>query len=406
MFFQFNRRRFLRASVAGGALALVGPRPAGWAAEQDASMLVAGKDSRLIVHNAKTLELETPLDLLRDYEITPAKVLFIRNNQDLAHTRTIKPLNAENWRFDVIGMVEYPRTVDLTRLHDMEQTEVEMVLQCSGNGRANFRRSVPAKGAQWTDGAVGNVRFRGVKLAALFDKLDLNISPDAHYLTAEGKDGPPDATTPDFEHSLPLDDVLARSIVALEMNGEPIPAVHGGPVRLITPGYYGTMQVKWLTRLRLETRETFNHHQRRRYRTPRTPIKPGSDFTYDFDTGDANWRMRIKSTIFAPLNGETVKAGNVEVRGVAWNDGEVKITAVEVSLDDGHTWRQTNLQPSGGPYAWHPWSTTVTLKAGKQRLLARAIDALGRTQPIDGAIGWNPAGYGWNGVQQVEVTVS
>lgn len=403
MLFQYDRRRFLRISAAAGALALPGRQPVRAAAELDASMLVAGKDARLIVHNAKTLELETPLKLLRDHAITPPEVLFVRNNQDLAHARTIKPLDADNWRFEIIGMVENPRSVDLASLHDMEQTEVEMVLQCSGNGRANFRRSVAAKGAQWTEGAVGNVRFRGVKLAPLLEKLELNVSPHAHYLTAEGKDGPVEAHAADFEHSLPIDDVLARSIVALQMNGEPIPAVHGGPVRLVTPGYYGTMQVKWLTRLRFDTRETFNHHQRRRYRNPRMPLTPGSDFTYDFDNSDANWRMRIKSTIFAPLDGEKIKAGDVEARGVAWNDGAVKITAVEVSTDDGRTWRNADFKQPDSPYAWHPWTATIKLAAGKHRLMARAVDALGRTQPIDGAIGWNPSGYGWNGVQQVEV---
>jgi DMSO/TMAO reductase YedYZ molybdopterin-dependent catalytic subunit len=382
MFSHLNRRRFLR--VAAGCSAAIVANRAGLCrpADTDASVLVSGKDSRLIVHNSKTLEIETPLGLLREYPITPKKVLFVRNNQELADTRTTKAPQIDQWQIDVVGMVENPRRVDLQQLHGLEQTEVAMVLQCSGNGRANFSKAAAAKGSQWQEGAVANVRFRGVKLKTLFETLDLNIAPDAHFLTAEGKEGSPKPTDADFEHSIPLDDALARSIVALELNGEPIPAVHGGPVRLVTPGYFGTMHIKWLSRLRLETRETYNHHQRRRYRTPHEPIEPGSDFTYDFDNSDANWRMRIKSTIFTPLDGESMETGDVEVRGVAWND-----------------------RP-GSPYAWYPWSTTVTLEPGKQRLMARAIDALGRTQPLDGAIGWNPAGYGWNGVHRVEVNVS
>jgi len=401
--YRFDRRRFLQLGAACGAASVTARH--GLGKEADAAELVTGKDPRLVVHNAKTLEVETPLELLRDQRLTPKSVLFIRSNQELAGTRTTSPPKVEDWQFDLVGMVETPRTISLKQLKGMAQTEVEMVLQCSGNGRANFARTAAAKGAPWTEGAVGNVRFGGVKLQALFDSLRPGLAPDARYLTAEGKDGPPKPDDADFEHSIPLEDALARSIVALTMNGEPIPAVHGGPVRLVTPGYYGTMQLKWLGRLRLETRETFNHHQRRRYRTPREPIKPGSDFTYDFDNSDANWRMRIKSTIFAPLEGDLLKSGDTEIRGVAWNDGDVRIDAVEISTDDGRTWRQADLERPESPYAWYHWSTTTSLAKGRHRIMARAVDGLGRTQPLDGAIGWNPAGYGWNGVQRVDVTV-
>ncbi|HWB08421.1 MAG TPA: sulfite oxidase [Pirellulales bacterium] len=390
-------------SAACGASALTARSCLG--REGDSAELVSGKDARLIVHNAKTLEIETPLELLRDERLTPKSVLFVRNNQELAGTRTTDPSNVSDWQFDIVGMVETPRTISLQQLKGMDQTEYEMVLQCSGNGRAHFSGAAPVKGSPWKEGAVANVRFGGVKLQTLFDSFRLGLAPDASFLTAEGKDGPAKPEDADFEHSIPLRDALARSIVALSMNGEPIPAVHGGPVRLVTPGYYGTMQLKWLGRLRLETRETFNHHQRRRYRTPHEPIRPGSDFAYDFGNSDANWRMRIKSTIFAPLDGEKLKTGDHEIRGVAWNDGDVKIDAVELSTDEGRTWRQTDLERPESPYAWYRWSTTLSLPKGRQRIMARAVDGLGRTQPLDGAIGWNPAGYAWNGVQRVEVTV-
>jgi sulfite oxidase len=405
MFQRVDRRRFLQFSAAYGAAAVASRTNIGWSADADAAQLVIGKDARLIVHNTKVLEIETPLELLRDQRLTPKNLLFVRNNQELPGSRTIKPAAADDWQFQIIGMVENPRTVRLEKLRDMDETEVEMVLQCSGNGRARFSETAPAKGSPWKEGAVGNVRFSGVKLKTLFDSLDLGLSPDARYLTAEGKDGPPKPDDADFEHSIPLDDALARSIVAVRMNGEPIPAVHGGPVRLITPGYYGTMQIKWLSRLRLETRETFNHHQRRRYRTPREPIAPGSDFNYDFDNSDPNWRMRIKSIIFTPLDGERLASGEAAVRGVAFNDGDVKIDAVELSTDDGRSWQQTKLERPESPYAWYQWTSKLTLKKGRHHIMARAVDALGRTQPLDGSIGWNPAGYGWSGVQRVEVEV-
>lgn len=404
MITDFNRREFLVASLIGGA-GLASPRWS-WAEGDRAAQLVAGKDPGLIVHNAKTVEMETPLALLRDHRLTPKEILFVRNNQELPGARTTQPAENPDWRIELIGLVEYPRTLDLEKLHAMEQTAVEMVLQCSGNGRKLYGQAAKVKGSPWEQGAVGNVRFRGVPLAKVLDELEIGLSPEAQYLTAEGKDGPAKPEDADFEHSLPMSDVRRRSLLALEMNGEPIPAVHGGPVRLVTPGYYGTMQVKWLTRLRFESRETFNHHQRRRYRTPREPIAPGSEFNYDFDNSDANWRMRIKSIIFSPLEGETLDAGRVEVSGVAFNDGEVRIETVDVSIDAGNTWHQAMLDAPDSPYAWYRWSLTIRLPSGPQRIMARATDALGRTQPLDGTIGWNPAGYGWNGVQTVNVKVT
>ena len=115
--------------------------------------------------------------------------------------------------------------------------------------------------------------------------------------------------------------------------------------------------------------------------------------------------MKVKSVIFAPLDGEKLRAGKLEVRGVAWNDGTSRIDSVEISSDGGKTWRRAEIKRPKSPYAWHPWSLGIELSAGKVTILARATDALGRTQPLDGTIAWNPAGYAWNGVDSVAVTV-
>jgi DMSO/TMAO reductase YedYZ molybdopterin-dependent catalytic subunit len=188
------------------------------------------------------------------------------------------------------------------------------------------------------------------------------------------------------------------------MNGKALPAVHGGPLRLVTPGYYGTMHVKWLTRLRLEARESVNHHQVKRYRTPREPLKPGSAFDYGFHNSDPNWRMRIKSVIFGPTPNAMVEGGKVTARGVAWNDGTSLIDAVEVSMDEGVTWRRAELQ-RGGRYGWQHWQLPLQLPAGMHTLISRAVDTLGNTQPLDGSIDWNPAGYGWHGADRVTFAV-
>ncbi len=231
-----SRRRFLQqsaATLAGGGLLLA--RGAGdfarAAAEPTAADLVAGKDPRLIVHGTEAIELETPLRLLAEHAVTPKSLLFVRSNQKLAGFDKIDPATSNDWSIEITGLVDKPTTISVADLARMKQVEHELVLQCSGNGRAFFSELAPTKGAQWRTGAMGNVRFAGVPLAALFDQMKTAPNNTARFVTALGRDVPIKPGDADFEHSIPLDDALARSIIALTMNGEPIPAVHGGPAR-------------------------------------------------------------------------------------------------------------------------------------------------------------------------------
>ena len=406
------RRRILWSGLAAATAAawahpwnlLVGAAETG---QPTADQLIPGKDRRLFVHNPSTagFEIETPLELLTEDPITPLPKLFVRNNQQPSWSATLEPAPADPWTIDIMGMLEYPRTIALDELRQMPQVEHELVLQCSGNGRAMFSKASPVKGSQWAHGAMGNVRFKGVPLKSVFEKFDVRPDVGAKFVTAEGSESPSKPGAADFEHSLPLAEVLARSIIALELNGQPLAAVHGGPVRLVTPGYYGTMHVKWLSRLRLEAQETVNHHQAKRYRTPREPMKPGAEFDYALDNSDPHWRMRIKSVIFAPAADAKLGAGKLLASGIAWNDGTSLIDAVELSLDEGKTWRRAELQRSGR-YAWQRWQAPLSLTPGKHTLVCRAVDTLGNAQPLDGTIDWNPAGYVWHGTDRVTFKVA
>jgi DMSO/TMAO reductase YedYZ molybdopterin-dependent catalytic subunit len=373
-----------------------------WAADSAADV-ISGKHAGLIVHGAQPAEIETPLALLREHRLTPKELLFVRNNQTLKDSLTLQGVPLKGWNIELAGLLNRPAVFDAATLVDMEQVDHEIVLQCSGNGRAFFSQAAPAKGAQWSTGAMANVRFSGVPLAKVLDRLGLAPRATAKYVTAEGRDRPEMASEADFEHSLPLDEVLEKSILALRLNGEPIPAAHGGPVRLITPGYYGTMNIKWLSRLRFEAGESTNRHHQDRYRTPKRPIQPGENFAYNLANSDANWRMRVKSVIFAPLDGERLPAGKTLVRGVAFNDGDSRIKSVELSIDQGKIWQEAVLEKSDSLYAWQHWHQELVLPAGEVKILARAFDDFGRSQPFDGAIHWNPAGYGYNGVHEVKV---
>lgn len=402
---QVTRRRLMKTATAAiTTRTFAGGVQARQAPNANSAAVVRGKHDGLIVHTTDPVQMETPIALLRQHKVTPTELIFIRNNLELENSRTLAPLPLAGWPVEFGGLVEYPRVVDAAQLLNFPKIERLMVLQCSGNGRAFFSKVAKVKGEPWTRGALANVRFAGASLATVLESLKLNVDRVARFITAEGRDAPKSVKDADFEHSLPLDDCLERGMLAYELNGKPIPAVHGGPVRLIVPGYYGTMQMKWLSRLRFESHETSNHHQLSRYRTPIRPIAPGSAFVNTFENSEPNWRLKTKCVIFSPLDSEPQQVGNVAVSGVAFSDG-TPIETVLISTDRGLNWRRAELSTSADAFAWREWKTQMPLRPGRNEILARAIDAAGRSQPLDPGFGWNPAGYAYYSTDRVTIDV-
>jgi sulfite oxidase len=411
---RMTRRQFgALAGAASAALAM--PRLAFGQGMADSAAIIKGKKGGLIIHNAKLGVMETPLTELRKYAHTPKEILFNRfhypHEGDAAWYATTAAPPADlvkNWNLRVDGLVQRPRDVKIADLQKMPQVKRVAVLQCAGNGRAFYAAKQKVGGGQWHNGGMGNVEWEGVELRPFLEGLKMNPSPTAHWLTAEGWDQPATPVGSDFAKSYHLaDSALNHAILALKMNGEPIPATNGGPVRLIIPGYYGNMNVKMLTVLLFAAEQSPSVFQSLGYRMPNMPVQPGQ-----FGANDYNWYNSrptyghaIKSVIFSPLAEDKAKAGNVEITGVAFNDGEAKITSVEVSSDGGKSWHEADIKTPESPWAWHHWSAKGKLASGKNVLMCRATDALGRTQPLNGLTRWNPRGYEWNGVDRVEITV-
>ena len=369
----------------------------------EAATWIKGKDERLEVMSAVPLVLSTPVGLLAEQAITDKKYLFVRNIQDLDKGMTLEPLPLRGWETELVGLIKPFRVViRAEELLNMDQVEYEMILQCSGNGRSQY---LDIPGTPWDQGGVGNVRFAGVPLKAILEKYNVMIDSQVKYVAAEGHDLPLGLEKPDFEHSLPVASVLERSIFALKLNGEPLPGIHGGPVRLVTPGLFGTMQVKWLRRLRFETAESPNFYHATEYRVPLSLLKPGEKFRFTMENSRPTWDIRLMSYILNPESGAKLKAGSVTVKGVAYNDGSVRLESVLVSCDRGQNWQPAKFEIPDSPYAWHRWTTKVNLEPGVHEIWSRAIDALGCTQPLEGSIFWNPNGYEWTGVFKVEVRV-
>lgn len=365
---------------------------------------IEGKDRRLEVLSPAPLVLSTPVSLLAGKRITDKESMFVRNIQDLAEAHSLEPRPIEGWEIELTGLIDPSRLViHAEELLEMDQVEYEMVLQCSGNGRSQYQGT---PGTPWNQGGVANVRFTGVPLSAVLQKHNVRVDPQVKYVTAEGTDLPMGQELPDLEHSLPVADVLEKSILALSLNGEPLPGIHGGPVRLVTPGFFGTMQLKWLARLRFEIAESPCFYHATEYRVPLSPVKPGEQFRFTLENSRPTWFIRLMSYVLDPEPGAELGAGPVTVSGVAYNDGSARLESVLVSFDRGQSWQPAEFRAPESPYAWYQWTTQADLEPGIREIWSRAIDALGRTQPLDGSVFWNPNGYEWTGVFKTEVTVA
>ncbi len=407
-----SRRKLLKLSAAGfgGAVTGLAGLNCGTASGAslnrqqqevlDASQLITGKDKRLIVLKSGPAVFETPLELLNESHITPAELLFVRNNQQPKSMATMAGVLQDDWAVEVLG-----KSITLGQLKELPQKNVEMVLQCSGNGRSLFSLDAQTKGTQWGRGGVGCVSFGGIKLSKVIEHLGIDVNVDRKFLLAEGKDKPlPDKE--DFLHTLPAVAALNRSMLAISMNGKPLPAIHGGPVRLITPGVFGTMHIKWLGRLSVVDSESSNYNHIPRYRVPNRRIKPGTEFDFKLENSKFNWNMKVKTVLLNPVEGARLTAGKNKIQGVAFNDGFADIETVLVSFNKGETWQQSELKKPESKFSWTHFEIEKELFAGEASIWTRAIDSNGRSQPLNGSVAWNPRGYEWNGVEKVTVNVS
>jgi sulfite oxidase len=414
-FLPMSRRQFGKlagASAAGASLSLMPSFARLALAAEDASQIIKGKNPGMIIHNAKLGVMETPLPLLRGHALTPKSVLFNRlhfpHEGNAAWYATTDAPNRPDWTLEIDGLVQRPRQVSLADIMRMDRVKRVAVMQCAGNGRSFYAARQKVGGGQWKNGGMGNVEWEGVPLRHFLSEMKVLPADSVQWLTAEGWDQPPTPEGSDFSKSYHLADAgLDNAILAVMMNGEPIPAVHGGPLRLIIPGFYGNMNVKFLTKLLLMDAQSPSAYQSVGYRYPNHPVTPETFKANDYNLSNSRptYGHQIKSVIFSPLAGDAPGAGTVMVQGVAFNDGQAPVTSVQVTADGGRSWKAAELKPAASPWAWVHWSAAVPLAKGENTLMCSATDALGRSQPTDGLTRWNPRGYEWNGLDRVSITV-
>src|SRR5688500_7257721 len=352
-----------------------------------------GKRADVIVHEWEPFNAETDLAALAEAPVTDTDAFYVRGHG------AVPELDPAAWRLRVHGLVERELDLSLTTLREAFRERTETVtLQCAGNRRAGLMavRDVPGE-APWGPGATGTATWSGVALADVL-ALAGPLREAAHV----GFDGADVATGVEpaqrFGGSIPLDKACRPEVLlAWAMNGQPLPAVHGAPLRVVVPGYIGARSVKWLERIEVRSRPWQGYFQHVAYRLLPEDGTPGPGAGMPLGLGALN------ADVLSPADGDTVAAGPVEVRGYAFAGGERHVARVDVSLDGGASWSQAELLDDLGPWAWRHWRITVDLAQGEHEIVVRAWDSSAATQPEDEAALWNPKGYVNNARPRIRV---
>lgn len=396
-----SRRQFLTAAAGASTLAALGvgksyaqTEPPGTISSE---MIKQDKAKVMQWHSERPLTGSVPAHE-HDFDVTPSERMFVRNNLltpviDInQHKLTLKGLVDKELSFSVFDLAKSFRTVTM-----------QGMLECAGSGRSAYQPR--ASGTPWLEtGGMGCPTWGGVRLSDLLKAA--GVKPNAGHVAGQGGDPGMVPTAAPVIRSIPMKKAMDDStLVAWAMDGQPLPWVHGYPLRLVVPGWVGSASTKWLHTLTVLDAPFKGTYMDSSYRVPPRPIEPGTKMPPDAVSAEA-WP--IKSHITSPAPSARIKgnaSGTVMVRGHAWV-GEGSVERVEISSDEGKTWQRAQLAPAQPlhPYAWRTFTYEHKPSGpGYVTFLARAWDSRGNAQPAVPA--WNPLGYFWNGWHRVGVLV-
>lgn len=403
-----NRRSFLRKSALGGLSLGLGMEVV-FADHQPSGMSLLGmqdpyelfsKHPDMVLLNDRPWNMEAQAHLLNDI-VTPAERMFIRNNGKIPQN-----IDVSKWTLTIEG--ESAKTSKTYTLQDLKSRftahTYQLTLECGGNGRSEF--NPPAKGNQWTIGAVACANWTGVRLSDLLQ--DLGVKEDAVYIGYYGKDThlSGDASKDSISRGVPISKaMMEETLVAYAMNGKDIPLAHGYPLRLVAGGWPASASGKWLHKLVVRNQV---HDGAKMggssYRVPCEPVAPGTK------VADENMciieSMPVKSLITYPKTGAILKnRKTLSVNGHTWA-GELEVQQVEYSINFGASWETCELSRPVNRLAWQQWRAEIEFpEEGYYEVWARATDSNGLAQPVV-LPGWNPKGYLNNACHRIAIQVS
>jgi DMSO/TMAO reductase YedYZ molybdopterin-dependent catalytic subunit len=400
-----TRRHLLQTAGAGAALAVPGLRfaeaagagltpgvPAGVASYATMDALPGKKP--MIRLADRPPNYEAPLEYLRT-PITPNDEFYVRY-----HLSDIPNVDAKTYKIAVGGDgANNPVEITFDDLKKLPAVEVVAVNQCSGNRRGLSNPHV--QGVEWGYGAMGCARWKGPRLKDVLDKAGLK--KEAIEIAFNGADGPAVDKTPDFIKSIPVWKAIDEStIIAYEMNGQPLPHFNGFPARIIVPGWTGTYWMKHVITINALTTPQGGFWMNPAYRVPvgKFPLRDRF-ITQENAASTPITEMVVNSLITSHRDGDKIKAGKVTVSGMAW-DGGYGIRTVEVSTDGGKSWSSAKLGEDLGRFAFRPWSFDLSAKRGKNTVMVNATNKIGQSQTSE--LIFNPAGYHNNVMQNITLT--
>lgn len=357
------------------------------------------KDKEMVVLNDKPWNIEAKAHLLDD-QITPNAYMFVRNNGLVPENIDIK-----NWTLAIDGeSVVNQKTYLLTELKSkFKQYTYQLTLECGGNGRSEF--NPPAKGNQWTVGAVHCANWTGVRLRDVLE--DAGIKNNAVYIGYHSTDIhlSRDPKKEPISRGVPMVKALQdETLLAFKMNGEDIPLVHGYPLRLVAGGWPASVSGKWVNRISIRNKiHDGTKMMGTAYRVPCNPVAPGEKVKDEEMCIIES--MPVKSLITYPKSGAIINKGkSLDIRGHTWA-GELEVLKMEYSIDFGATWKKCLLKNPVNRLAWQHFSATINFpKKGYYEVWAKATDFNGVSQPML-LPDWNPKGYLNNACHRIAVKV-
>jgi sulfane dehydrogenase subunit SoxC len=333
-----------------------------------------------------------PLEALRR-PITPIGMHYVLIHFD------VPDVDPASFELVVDGRVRTRLALSLDELRARPAVSMPVMMECAGSGRAHLApRPVSAP---WHDEAIGCAEWTGTPLRGVLE--DAGLLDDAVELLFTGCDrGLDQGVEQDYQRSLTVDDAMGGDVLlAYAMNGQPLPASHGFPLRLIVPEWYGMASVKWLRSITAISepfegvQQTLLYRYRHSEDDAGTPVTRKQPRALMAPPGIPEFLSRVRQ----------VRAGRTLVEGRAWS-GAHPVERVQFSADGGRTWQDARLGEPNGRYGWRAWSYDwEPAGRGDYELCARATDGAGTVQPLDSSDAWNSGGYGVNAVQRVAVRV-
>ncbi|HSS52233.1 MAG TPA: molybdopterin-dependent oxidoreductase [Thermoanaerobaculia bacterium] len=328
--------------------------------------------------------------------VTANDLFFSRNHGG------VPTVDREAYRLTVDGRVEQPLSLSLGDLRRFPRATALATLQCAGNRREEMMAYKPIPDElPWGTEAVSNAEWSGVRLSDVLAAAGLRPG-DGHAAFTGLDDTERHGHRFNFGGSIPLHKALSGELLLADtMNGQPLPQVHGAPLRVVVPGYIGARSVKWLSRITVQEKPSDNYFQAKAYRL--FPASFNKD-NVDWDKGLMLGESPVTSVILSPEEKTTVPAGKVTVRGWSLAGGDRSIARVDVSADGGETWTVAGFVQGEGAFVWRTWEAVLDLKPGAREIVCRAFDTAAQTQPDAAAQVWNFKGYANNSWHRVRVT--